>query len=70
VAGSTLTCTRWSTPLRLNCTVPLDSCETECGRADADVVARAVLRATLTDQDVAGEHALAAELLQAQSLAL
>ena len=38
--------------------------------ADADVGARAHRGAALADQDVAGEHALAAELLHAQTLAV
>jgi hypothetical protein len=38
--------------------------------ADADVVAGAVLRAALAHEDVARDHALATELLEAESLAL
>mgnify|MGYP006322726171 CR=1 FL=1 len=41
-----------------------------CLLAYADVLAGAVQRATLTDENVAREHVLAAELLQAQPLAL
>src|SRR5690349_1052918 len=39
-------------------------------RADADVGTRAHRGAALADQDVAGEHTLAAELLHAQAFAV
>ena len=37
--------------------------------ADADILARPVLRAALANEDVAGEHGFAAELLDAEALA-
>ena len=67
-SGSTLTYMRCSAPFFCELHLAGDLREQRVVRADADVRARAHRRAALANEDVAGQHVLAAEALHAQAL--